>query len=533
MKTKAKPGMKKFIVVMITSVVLATVYFGCEDELKDKTFLTTEGVLMGNYFKMKSDTFGEFYKILEKTNSVSFLNAYGKYTCFAPVNQAVTDFYHKNGKTSVNDFTTREDIDLLKQIVRYHLCPDSISTSMFTTGGLPDTTMSGDYLITTFEEGGINNIKVNNEAYIIKRDITVINGIIHGIDKVLNPIVYSLAEFIDNNPRYSIFAEALKQTGLYDTLNMKSFRYTVFAETDSVLSLNGIETFSDLFQHYSQTGEPYLNPVDSLYIWTAYHCIPQNLFLSDLQNITYDNLTHSLLITVNKGTEIVVNETPVNIALSNNTAKNGVLHSLNGIIEFIAIPVAVYWEFTDRPELRALTDFFRKKSIPLIPGPELPNGISGFNVAPGDTWKYGYQTGHTFRDYFEYSFSAANNRLWFEFETPALVKGGTYKIWVCGKSVAGNRATADVYWDGELVSRMNMGVEGSGTDEEMEAKDKKYYSTPQSPQFIGYLIGTYTITTDGGHKLKFTMVTEGPYTIDMVHFIPENDNQTAVKFPRG
>jgi uncharacterized surface protein with fasciclin (FAS1) repeats len=404
---------------------------------------------------------------------------------------------------------------------------------MFIDGGLPDTTMSGDYLITSFGEGGINTIMINKEATIIKRDISVVNGIIHGIDKVLNPVILTVAEMLEQRGIFSIFTEALKKTGLYDSLDIRNFRVTVFAETDSALEEEGITDYEDLFREYSQTGEPYMNPIDSLYLWVAYHCMEQTMFLTDFGNFTYTNLTRSILFTIYKGTEFTINKTPVNIELSNNSAKNGVFHALNGMMKFIPTPVAVYYDIVDKPELRALTDYFRKKSLSAIPGPELPNGVAGINVAPGDTWKYGYQNKwYNQNDYFEYQFSAANNRLWFEFITPALVKDAEYKIWICGKCVNGNRGTGDVYWDGENVYRLDMSVEYSGNPEDYEADGRKHYTTPVSSQSVGFLIGSFTITDAGSHSIKIVGVKDGYFTLDMIQFIPADENQFAVVFTR-
>ncbi|MBN2518900.1 MAG: fasciclin domain-containing protein, partial [Bacteroidales bacterium] len=418
-----------------------------------------------------------------------------------------------------------EDIEELRQIVRYHICPDSISSSEFTDGGLPDTTLSGDYLITSFDTGGISDIIVNNEAKIIQRDINVVNGIIHIIDKVLDPVLDMIAEMIEKDGKYTIFAEALKQTGLYDSLNIKTNSFTIFAETDSVFALNGITSFQELKEAYSQTGEPYLNPIDSLYLWVAYHCIDHKvLFLDDFDNTTYENLTHSALLTVTKTTDFLVNESLANIEMSNNTAKNGVMHSLNNLLTFIPVPVAVYFDIVDKPEIRALAQF-RTTSISQIPGTDLPNGVAGIRVAPGDTWKYGYQNNwYNYNDYFEYSFDAANNRLWFEFDTPPLVKGGTYNIWICGKC-QDTRATADVYWDGEYVFRLDMSETFDGPDEDWETTGLKHYSTNMSPRNIGFNIGSFEITTEGPHKMKFVRVTDGPYTIEIIQFIPSDENQ--------
>lgn len=513
----------------IVAVIFMIVVQGCEKDTANKTYTTNESVLIAEYLEENPDTYGEFYKILEATNSVSFLNAYGRYTCFAPTNDAVLEYYEKNGKLSIDDYTSDDDILTLKQVVAYHICVDSIATSDFIDGGLSDTTMSGDYLITSFGEGGLDSIMINEEALVVEKDISTSNGIIHGIDNVLDPVIKSVAELIADNEEYSIFTEALKATTLYDTLDDKTLNYTVFAEADSIFAKSDIYSLEDLLYAYSHTGDP-TNTADSLYLWVAYHCIAQTLFLSDLENITYENLTHSILFSVTPESEILINESSINLDASNNTAKNGVYHVMSDLIEFVAVPIAIYYEIVDKPEIQALTDYYRQKTISPIPGDLLPDGVDGIRVEDGDYWKCGYQKSHTYRDYFEYKFDAAEGRLWFEFDTPNLVKGGEYKVWICGKSVDGGRASGNVYWDGEFVYTLDMGQE---FDEDDEENGIKLYTESLSSQFVGYLIGTFEITEEGSHVIKITIETEGYMTLDMIHFIPVDEDQTAVKFENG
>ena len=68
-----------------------------------------------------------------------------------------------------------------------------LESSYFRNGALQDTTYSGDYLVITFSQGGLETIHVN-DALITERDIQVENGIIHKIDKVFTPIVGSVMD---------------------------------------------------------------------------------------------------------------------------------------------------------------------------------------------------------------------------------------------------------------------------------------------------------------------------------------------------
>lgn len=109
---------------------------------------------------------------------------------------------------------------------------------------MEDKTLSGDNLTIKAEEGGINAYYINNYARIIVKDQEAINGTLHKIDKVLNPVIETVWDLI-NNDRYSIFRDAIKECGLQEKLNQKE-RYfgetairdykTVFVVSDSIFA---------------------------------------------------------------------------------------------------------------------------------------------------------------------------------------------------------------------------------------------------------------------------------------------------------
>lgn len=130
---------------------------------------------------------------------------------------------------------------------------------------------------------------------------------------------HTLPQILDEyNNEYSLFFEALRRTGLVDSVarlhgdtldagpmydnsgyqvytpNERKVGYTLFAETDSVMRLNGINTFDDLVAYanntYSSasewhdylqvnglsvsTGNDYTNRTNALNMFVAYHILP-------------------------------------------------------------------------------------------------------------------------------------------------------------------------------------------------------------------------------------------------------------------
>jgi uncharacterized surface protein with fasciclin (FAS1) repeats len=81
----------KNIIFITLSVILTALFYGCKKvEYVEET---SDDVLIGAYFEQNSNDFSIFYSVLKKSGTLSFLNAYGTYTCFAPTNEAFNNFF--------------------------------------------------------------------------------------------------------------------------------------------------------------------------------------------------------------------------------------------------------------------------------------------------------------------------------------------------------------------------------------------------------------------------------------------------------
>ena len=541
----------KYTSVILICLLAIVFYPGCKKHDIKQT--TTEDVNIVDYMRRYPDKFSEFVKILDRTNVSPFLNAYGAYTVFAPTNDAIRLYLQQVGKTSTDDIDTAS----LLAITRLHIIQDTISTGSFTDGKLATPTMYGQYLVTNVNEAGVTI--VNRQAAILQSNILTGNGYIHAIDHVLQPAKLTVAKLIELNPKYSIFTQALRATGFYDTLNINNNPdttrrwLTLLAESDSVLRVAGFNSYPALVARYNNTGNP-RNPNDSLFLYVAYHILPGLKYVADIvSQSSHSTLApQSVVGTTLVNQTVLLNQTtfngvfepgvPMDRPNSDNSATNGVLHSILGDIHLIVrIPVRVDFDIAAQPEILRLPAIYRKpgqsKSFAygqladvtwqnqnLSAANYYCDALTGSNFY---WWNDGFSTNLRLGN------AAANN--WIEFTTPLLVRG-KYKVWIMYRATSGGNANyIQASIDGVPTSRLmnfQAGFSSStASDLTLESEGFKRYSYENpNGNNRAQTIGVVDITVTDRHKFRLTCVRDGgsgntnSVTMDFIQFVPFTGN---------
>lgn len=311
----------KLIKIFVAALLLNSgMVISCDsDDVGDNLYTFTDK-MMGDYLSTDT-TLSEFSKIVDTTKVNGLLNSFGTYTCFAPTNQALREFYKLKGKKSIRDFS----LDSLKKIAYNHIINGVIynyasfntTSSADMTLSLPSTTMSDRHLTIKFL--GVDAY-VNDSAKILQKDIIVHNGIIHSVNKIIDPSNFGISLIIKQDSTFSIFYEALEKTGLSEKLNKikddnyvisasykqqledavtgnvastrvapttRKYGYTVLMESNTTMRANGIRDFATLKEYaariYNQTykddaniDDP-TNPKNSLNRFIAYHLINKQI----------------------------------------------------------------------------------------------------------------------------------------------------------------------------------------------------------------------------------------------------------------
>jgi uncharacterized surface protein with fasciclin (FAS1) repeats len=560
---------KSIIPLTYLILFIITVVISCRTEHIDPR--TIDNPLVATYIDQFPEKYSEYSALLDTTGLKPFLKAYGTYTCFIPNNDAFKKFATQKGIASWRNLSMEDLINLVK----YSVIKDTIASKYFSDGKISVKNMYGHFLASgSINDGGTLKLRINKLATIVERDIRVDNGIIQEIDDVLEPPVLSIAQVIENQPGYSIFIQALHETGWYDTINKisvdtsKMVWYTIVGESDQVLQNNGINSYDQLKQQFCHTGNPQ-NPIDSLNLFIAYHCIKGLNYVSDIPTLSsYETYApNEVITTASTGDSIYLNRQTINdvfepgVPLSKTSSDffsaNGVFHTLNGLMKIkTRNPYPIYWDVCEQPELVIMPNF--RKIVNGV-GYDYPfpspvktnvwkqmqwtcggtkNGTIGYKVADSTmNGSYVYQKGrYNFNDVMYINFRKSNTVNGIDsviFTTPFVPKG-EYKIWICNGMKSDNRENRtsylDVYVDNQLMPNQIyewVVLDTTMTDDDLEFLGYKRYLKPDMPCpvfnnalpkdlkgntvkgscYVGRLVGKVKFEKHGTHKIKIDCVT--------------------------
>lgn len=537
---------------------------------------TTEDVNIVGYLDKHKDSFSLFKQILDRTGNSAFLNAYGAYTVFAPTNSGVRAWLPKIGASSVD----AADINILQDMVKFHVLVDTITTGAFKDGKLPVATMLGQFLVTGVgNQGGISSYLINRQAFITKSNVRVGNGIIHEIDHVLQPSTQTMAKQLEAKPEYSIFVETMKETGFFNMLNTvdpdTTKRWmTLIAESNRALADSGITSYAALRAKYSQKKAVITNPADpyiysandtrdSLRMYMAYHIVTGIKFLGDIiTSPAHATLQPQEVISVQlKEQDVVINEAEfngvfesgivLNRTTSDNAATNGVWHDAKAHFTLkYRKPTALFWDVATFSEILKMPAYYRKQSFTWTRQSEADQPFKDITwgwgpLASTNIMTYYFNnsssnsitgTGAHFHDALMLPLGLPNRPTYWELTTPPIIKG-KYKVWMCyvqRRQSTSSNLLAQVSVNGEIMpNTMNFtATRPSGTDSELEAIGWKRYTEGTNSVLAGRLVGVYDFKTTQRQTIRITPLSgsQNDNYLDMIHFIPIDEPQFLPRF---
>jgi transforming growth factor-beta-induced protein len=230
---------------------------------------------------------------------VTTLSGTGKFTVFAPTNDAFTALLGAIGQTSINDVPE----PVLKSLLQYHVVTSGAVLSTQLTAGNVATANMETIAVTT--KGGIS---LNGSEKVLTADVNASNGVVHIIDQVLVPALLTAASTASSN-------------------------LTVFAPTDAA--------FRELYTALGVAGINDIN-LNTLTAVLQHHIISSpttatgRVFSRDLITGSVPTLNGNLSISATAGTVTSGNGTMATIssnsALVDVFGTNGVIHTINKVL---------------------------------------------------------------------------------------------------------------------------------------------------------------------------------------------------------
>ena len=487
---------------VLLSVLACFLFWNCSQDPQIWDLKSTEQVA-GDYITNNPDQFSEFGKLVEITGLGSLLNIRGPFTILLPTDSAMFEYYALKNVNSLTDFSEQELSDLVKN----HIVPSEISVSEIGFGALRDPNALGDFIATEFHG---SDIYINKYSKIIDQDVRTANGYIHVIDRVLEPVTQNVYSFVASDPEYSIFSKGLELTGLKDTLEMIDFpygskrarnRYTLLAVPDSIFRVHSINDVNDLIAWCGASSDNLTSLENPFYRYMEYHCLNNSYFLSDFESSLYAILSrdNNISVTIEEDYKINLDRktntyTGLLLSRSNNPAKNGVVHAVNGLLPVTdPEPYPVTFETTDYIEFKE-GDFYGKYYYRWHDG---QNSFEKIKFV-ADYLLYYYKPNHGRSAILNNDNISLLGYWWVEVTFPKVMKGRyavTANIWTGGEDLP----IFDAYIDGVKVPNSPFNARISGTKMDF---------------------GEVNFTKTEEHKVKLVCVGWGVVFWDSVTFTP-------------
>ena len=228
--------MKK--IYSIFSVCVLLTLSSCVEELQTENYYTFTGETITDYVENR-ESLSMFAEVLSRSSEpcmLELLDAYGQYTCFIPDNEAFGAYLSERGLTDVSQLSAGE----CDTLARNHVVKVAYPTVDMPDGVLGRPNMNDRYIQISVDSG---NIYVNKNAAIKVRDEEVENGVVHILNKVLEHSNSMITDMLRENPRISLFYEALVLTGFdQQLLGYIDDEYEKYRREDGLAGINDRRT---------------------------------------------------------------------------------------------------------------------------------------------------------------------------------------------------------------------------------------------------------------------------------------------------
>ncbi|MEO1484623.1 MAG: fasciclin domain-containing protein [Bacteroidota bacterium] len=412
---------------------------------------------------VETEELSQLEEAVIKAGLVDDLNGEGPFTVFAPTNAAIDELFDLLGDSfnSFDDFDNFIEIQILEDILKYHVVPGNIAAADLSAGTV-NTLLEGETLEIissgeTFVIGDASEVDANIE----NADNFASNGVVHIIDKILIPQevqdfldtldpddttggVPTIKEIVESTEELDFLREALELTGLLETLGEEG-PFTVFAPTGESVNLifgllgSGINSLEDVDLSFE---------IDLLRQVLSYHVVPGNITSADLMQGPVPTLLEGDGFTViADGQGFVLQDglagLDANLLVTDIPAGNGVIHTIDRIL----VPESVIYQVLTETEqnLMALLEELEDNEVFMTAYLLVRDSLE--DVLNGEAFTFFLPTNQAFLDLFA-QLDGINDLT--DFDTEAELRLlGKILVYHC---VDGVKGTSDILFNGQELT---------------------------------------------------------------------------------
>lgn len=428
------------------------IFNSCKEDIDESNLYTFTGETIEDYLENRSEQYSNFNYILKRIGYDKILAAYGTYTCFAPDNEAVMSYIDSLYNDDTNKDLPHNGMtgpglegltdSLCQDIALFHLLSTEVM-SVYMGNGMTVKTMLGREITTSFDSIS-KSVAINRDAKILKEglDVDLENGVLHEISHVITRSNQLIAGEMEAHPDiYSLFSDALKATGLADTLTETSHSfgvieksygfyvpekcevgYTIFAETDDVLKAKGINSVKTMAEYADSIygncqewydyvrnnnitisrGTDYKNPWNVLNMFLRYHVLKYKIPYDKLTNhhnevskVTlveyYETMLPYTLVKVTKnGSKLMLNRWEANTSLTNQVAELGTKDMHTVLFEGVELA-------GQKSQIAPTNGYIHPIKGMLVYNKDVPRGALNERMRFDDTVLFGEMMSNSFR----------------------------------------------------------------------------------------------------------------------------------------
>jgi len=267
-------------------------------------------------FVPTSEAVEEFHRNLMEFNTLE-LESPEKNEVIYNVDDGLSyDLYRKKREIVVSEAPSLQD-NLLS-----HFTSGYVSVQQMQDEGLLATEGStGGQIRTTVYRTHPEKVVMANCARITAKDILATNGVVHVVDKMIQPATNSLGQILTDDFGFAKFSAALKASGLLPMLDDPTGHFTVFAPTDEALA-----------KLDKRTGEQLMSGGGCAGTILKSHILPNVLCSGVIQGRARTNNLLGDLVLLERDNKNTLSVEGVELIMTDIMATNGVVHVVSDVI---------------------------------------------------------------------------------------------------------------------------------------------------------------------------------------------------------